>query len=159
MAKVPPVPPGFHTVTPYITVTKSAEAIDFYKRAFGAEEVFRMDGPGGKVIHAEIKIGDSVIMLSDEWPNSGVKAPINAGCCTASLMIYLPDVDASYTQAVNAGAKSTMPVEDQFWGDRAGQVTDPYGHKWMLATHVEDVSPADMERRQQEYFEKMRAAS
>lgn len=159
MAKVPPIPPGYHTVTPYITVTNSAEAIDFYKRAFGAEETFRMNGPGGKVVHAEIKIGDSVIMLSDEWPNSGAKAPVNAGCCTQTLMVYVPDVDAYYDRAVKAGANSSRPVEDQFWGDRSGQVTDPYGHRWMLSTHVEDVSPADMERRQREFFQKMSAAS
>lgn len=158
MAKVPPVPPGYHTVTPYITVTDSSEAIDFYKRALGAEEIFRMNGPGGKVMHAEIKIGDSVVMLSDEWPNSGVKAPVNAGCATASLMVYLPDVDASFERAINAGAKSTMAVQDMFWGDRAGQITDPYGHKWMLSTHIEDVAPADMERRQQEFLKKMSAA-
>lgn len=109
-------------------------------------------------MHAEIKIGDSVVMLSDEWPNSGVKAPVNAGCATASLMIYLPDVDASFERAINAGAKSTMAVQDMFWGDRAGQITDPYGHKWMLSTHIEDVAPADMERRQQEFLKKMSAA-
>jgi PhnB protein len=159
MAKVPPIPPGYHTVTPYITVTNSNEAIEFYKRAFGAEEIMRMAGPGGAIIHAEIKIGDSVVMLSDEWPNSGAKAPINAGCTTQSLMVYLPDVDASFDRAVKAGAKTTQPVQDMFWGDRTGQVTDPYGHKWMLATHIEDVQPADMERRQREFFAKMKAAS
>lgn len=159
MAKVSPIPTGYHTVTPYITVTNSAEAIEFYKKAFGAEEHFRMAGPDGKIMHAEIKIGDSVIMMSDEWPNMGVKAPVNAGCVTASLMIYVPDVDASYERAINAGAKPGQPVQDMFWGDRYGQVYDPYGHRWSIATHVEDVAPAEMEKRQQEWMAKMKAAS
>lgn len=159
MAKVPPIPTGYHSVTPYIIVTDSNQAIDFYKRAFGAEEIMRMPGPGGKIIHAEIRIGDSVVMLSDEYPEMGNKAPINAGCNTAALMVYVPDVDASYAKAVAAGAKGAMPIQDMFWGDRYGQVTDPYGHRWSLATHVEDVSPADMQRRQEEFFAKMKAAS
>lgn len=159
MAKVSPIPPGYHTVTPYITVTNANEAIDFYKRAFGAEEIFRMPGPGGKVMHAEIKIGDSVIMLSDEFPEMGAKSPVTAGCTTGSLMVYVPDVDVSYDRAVKAGAKATHPLENMFWGDRYGQVTDPYGHKWQLATHVEDVSPAEIEQRQQEWMKKMKAAS
>jgi PhnB protein len=159
MAKVTPIPPGYHSVTPYISVTNANEAIEFYKRAFGAEEIMRMAGPGGKIMHAEIKVGDSPIMLSDEYPEMGVKAPITAGCTTATLMVYVPDVDASYVKAVEAGAKATMPIQDMFWGDRYGQVTDPYGHRWSLATHVEDVSMEEMERRQQEFFAKMKAAS
>lgn len=159
MAKVSPIPTGYHSVTPYITVTNSNEAIEFYKRAFGAQEIMRMSGPGGRIIHAEIRIGDSVVMLSDEHPEMNIKAPVTAGCNTATLMIYIPDVDASYAKAVAAGAKATMPIQDMFWGDRYGQVTDPYGHRWSLATHVEDVSPAEMERRQEEFFAKMKAAS
>ncbi|HYH00244.1 MAG TPA: VOC family protein [Terriglobales bacterium] len=159
MANVSPIPAGYHSVTPYIIVTDSNEAIEFYKRAFGAEEIMRMPGPGGRIIHAEIRIGDSVVMLSDEYPDMGNKAPINAGCTTAALMVYVPDVDASYAKAVAAGAKSAMPVENMFWGDRYGQVIDPYGHRWSLATHVEDLSPAEMEQRQQEFFAKMKAAS
>jgi PhnB protein len=159
MAKTSYIPAGYHTVTPYITVDNAAEAIDFYKRALGAEEVYRMPGPGGKVMHAEIKIGDSVIMLSDEFPNSGMQSPNHAGCNTASLMIYMPDVDASYDRAVKAGAKSTKPVEDMFWGDRYGQIMDPFGHRWSLATHVEDLSPAEIEKRQKEFMNKMKIAS
>jgi PhnB protein len=155
MANVPPIPPGYHTVTPYITVTNAREAIDFYKRAFGAEELFVMGGPGGKVMHAEIKIGDSVVMLSDEHPEFGAKAPVTAGCTTAALMIYVPDVDASFERAVKAGAKTGMPVQDMFWGDRYGQVIDPYGQKWSIATHVKDLSPEEMERGQKEWMANM----
>jgi PhnB protein len=159
MAKTSYIPAGYHTVTPYITVDNAAQAIEFYKRALGAEEIYRMPGPGGKVMHAEIKIGDSVVMLSDEFPESGMKSPNNAGCNTASMMIYMPDVDASYDRAVKAGAKATRPLENMFWGDRYGQIMDPFGHRWSLATHVEDVSPAEMDKRQREYMMKMKIAS
>ena len=116
-----------------------------------------MNAPDGRVVHAEIKIGDSVVMLSDEYPERGARAPISAGCCTQSLMLYVPDVDASYDRAIKAGAKAGSPLENMFWGDRYGQVIDPYGHKWQLATHIEDVSPAEIEKRQKEFFARMTA--
>lgn len=159
MAKVSPIPPGYHTITPYITVTDTREAIEFYKRAFGAEEIYTMPGPDGKIIHAEIKIGDSIVMISDEYPDFGARAPVSVGCNTQSLMVYVPDVDASFERAVQAGAEPRRPVENMFWGDRYGQVTDPYGHKWQLATHVEDLTPEEIERRQAEFFAKMSAGS
>ena len=142
-----PIPEGYHTITPYLAVEDAAKAIDFYKQAFGAEERMRMDGPGGMVAHAEIQIGDSQIMLSDPFPQSTIRPPSERGGPTASLFLYVEDVDAFVQKAVDAGATLTQPVEDQFWGDRWGTVTDPFGHHWQIATHVEDVSPDEMERR------------
>lgn len=159
MAKTSYIPTGYHTVTPYITVNDAAEAIEFYKRAFGAEERFRMPGPGGKIMHSEIQIGDSMVMLSDEFPGFGMKSPVNAGCSTASIMIYIPDVDASFDRAVKAGAKTLKAVENTFWGDRYGHLIDPFGHHWSLATHIEDVSMDEMERRSKEFMAQMQAAS
>jgi PhnB protein len=140
------IPKGFHTVTPYLTVTDSARAIDFYKRAFGAEEVSRLDTPEGKVAHAEIKIGDSIIMLSDEMPGWG-RSPQSLGGTAVEIMLYVKDVDRVFQQAIDAGAKVTMPVSDMFWGDRYGRVTDPFGHSWSLATHKEDVPPDELRKR------------
>ncbi len=159
MAKTSYIPTGYHNVVPYITCNNAAESIEFYKRAFGAEELYRMPTPDGKIMHAEIKIGDSVIMLSDEFPAMGAKSPLSAGCNTASLMVYLPDVDASYDRAVKAGAKAAKPPENTFWGDRYGQVIDPSGHRWSLATHVEDVAPAELEKRSREFMAKMQKAA
>ncbi len=143
--KVKPVPDGYHTATPYLTIRGTAAAIDFYKRAFGAKELFRMPGENGKIMHAEITIGDSHIMLGDE--SGEAKAPQSLNGTASSVFLYLEDVDAIFKQAVKAGAKETMPVQNMYWGDRFGKLTDPYGHKWMLASHIEDVSPAEMQER------------
>lgn len=137
---------GFHTVTPSLIVNGAAAAIDLYKRAFGAEELMRMPGPNGKVMHAEIRIGDSVVMLGDEWPDMGMKAPL-PNHVSGGLHIYVPDVDKAFKRALDAGCKVAMPVGDMFWGDRYGKVIDPFGHVWGLATHVEDVSPEECAHR------------
>lgn len=149
MSKVSPIPKGFHSVTPYLVINGAAKAIDYYKKVFGATEVFRMDGPDGKVGHAELQIGDSRIMLADENPNMG-QGSISAsslGATPVSLYLYVPDVDRVVERAVAAGAKTLKPVEDQFYGDRSGFLQDPFGHLWGIATHVEDVSPQEMEER------------
>jgi PhnB protein len=146
-SKIKPVPDGYHTATPYLTIQGAANAIDFYRRAFGAKELFRMPGPNGKIMHAEITIGDSHIMLADESAGNESKAPQTLNGTTSGIFLYLEDVDAVLKQAVKAGATENMPPQDMFWGDRFGKVTDPFGHKWMLASHVEDVSPAEMEER------------
>ena len=148
---VRPVPAGYHTVTPYLTVLDAAQAIDFYGRAFGAREKQRMPGPGGKIMHAELQIGDSVVMLSDEFPGmSGSRSPQSLGGTSGYLFLYVPDVDAMFRRAVDAGAKVGMPLTDMFWGDRFGKILDPFGHTWGLATHKEDVSPEEMGRRQRD---------
>ena len=143
-------PEGYHSVTPYIVVAGAAAAIDFYKKAFGAEEVLRM-AAGDKLGHAEIRIGDSMIMLSDEWPEHGMLGPAARGGPTGFLMIYVEDVDAAFARAVAAGAQVLRPVEDQFYGDRSGSVTDPFGHQWTLATHIEDVGEEELQRRMAEW--------
>jgi len=146
--KVQPVPAGYHTVTPYLTVSDGAGALAFYGRAFGAREVMRMPGPGGKLGHAEMRIGDSVVMLSDEFPGmSTCKAPTSLGGTTGSLMVYVPNVDAAFQRAVTAGCKSLMMPTDMFWGDRFGKLEDPYGNQWGLLTHKEDVPPKLMAER------------
>ena len=143
---VQPIPDGYHSVTPYLIVDDGNAAIEFYKSAFGAEEVLRLP-MGDKIAHAEVKIGDSVIMLSDEWPDMGKLSPKSRGGATAGLMVYLPDVDAAFAKAIAAGASEERPVEDQFYGDRSGTVVDPFGHSWTLSTHVEDVPEEEMTRR------------
>lgn len=143
---VKPIPEGYHSVTPYLTLDDASAAIEFYKKAFGATEVFRMPA-GEKIAHAEIKIGDSHVMLSDEWPDMGMLGPKARGGTTTSLMVYLDDVDAAYEKAIAAGATQERPVENQFWGDRMGTLVDPFGHRWSLATHVEDVSEEEMGKR------------
>ena len=151
MAK--PIPDGYHTVTPALTVKNGAEAIEFYKRALGARELMRIPGPDGKhLMHAEIEVGDSRVMLADESPEMGCRAPATVGSVTSSLYVYVEDVDKAFRRAVEAGAKPLMPPADMFWGDRFGQVEDPSGHRWGLATHKEDPSPEDMARRQKEFF-------
>lgn len=154
---VKPVPQGYHTVTPYLCVKDCAKAIDFYKRAFGAAEISRMNGPGGGVMHAEIKIGNSPIMMSDEFPQSGVKSPQTVGATTCQLHIYVEDCDKLFQQAVNAGCKSDMQPSDMFWGDRYGKLVDPFGHHWGLATHKEDVIPEEMSKRADAFFASMAA--
>lgn len=156
------IPKGFHSVTPYLTVQDVAQAIDFYKRAFGAEEVMRMDGPYGKVSHGEIKIGDSIVMIAEEGPSGGLRAPQSLGGSTVSVVLYVKDVDPVFEQALSAGAKEQQPLANMFWGDRYGRLTDPFGHSWSLATHVEDVSPEEMGRRAREAMkttQQARAAS
>jgi PhnB protein len=142
-----PVPEGYHTVTPYLHVDDAEQAIDFYKKAFGAKERMRMEAPDGRIAHAEIEIGDSLVMLSDPFPQSSVRTPKELGGTTAGVFLYLEDVDAVVKRAVDAGATVTMEVADQFWGDRFGSVTDPFGHSWSIATHVEDVPPEEMAER------------
>ena len=150
------IPEGYHSVTPYLAVKDAAQAIDFYKRAFGAQEVARMPGPGGKgVMHAEIKIGDSHVMLSDEFPGAGTSSPQSLGGTTCQLFLYVPNVDSAFQQAISAGAKSAMAPTDMFWGDRYGKLSDPFGHQWGLATHKEDVSPQEMKKRSEAFFEQM----
>ena len=147
--QVQPVPSGYHTVTPYLTLSDAASAIDFYKKAFGATERFRMDRPDGKIGHAEIQIGDSIVMLADESPRSDSRSPQSLGGTTAGIFLYVENVDAVFDAAVKAGAKVHQPLTNMFWGDRFGGLTDPFGHSWALATHIEDVAPEEMEKRMQ----------
>jgi len=143
---VKPVPEGYHTVTPYLIVNAGAKALDFYARAFGAIERLRIDA-GGKIGHAEITIGDSCIMLADEHPEIGALGPTTVGGSPVSLHLYVEDVDAAVARAVAAGATLVRPVADQFYGDRVGGVADPFGHRWFIATHKEDLSPEELRRR------------
>ena len=147
MANVKPIPDGYHSVTPYLIIKGAGDAIEFYKKAFGATELFRMAQPDGKVGHAEIKIGDSPIMLSDENPELGYTSPTTLGGTPVSIMIYVDDVDTIFKQAIAAGGKQQKPVQDQFYGDRSGSLQDPFGHVWHVATHKEDVSPEEMDKR------------
>ena len=149
---VKPIPEGYNTLSLHLAVDDAAKAIDYYKQAFGAKERMRMDAPGGKIGHAELEIGDSVLMLSDPFPQSTVRPPDEVGGTSASVFMYVEDVDAVVKQAVDAGATVTMEVADQFWGDRFGSITDPFGHSWSIATHVEDVSPEEMEKRSAEFM-------
>jgi PhnB protein len=152
---VKPIPEGYHTLTPSLTVRNAERAIEFYKQAFGAEVRGGVaKGPDGKVMHAELKIGDSVIMLSDEYPEFGSKSPQSIGDSGMGLHIYLDNVDAAFDRAVKAGASVEMPVMDQFWGDRYGKLKDPFGHKWSMATHVRDMSQDEMEKGMDEAFAK-----
>ena len=145
--KVKPIPEGFHSVTPYLCVNDAAGALDFYKRAFGAEERMRMEAPGGKIGHAELKVGDSIVMLADEFPEMGFRSPHTPGGSPVLLHLYVEDVDAAVAQAVAAGAKLVREVKDQFYGDRSGGVEDPFGHMWYVSTHIEEVSYEEVKRR------------
>jgi len=147
MAAVKPIPDGYHSVTPYLIVNGAAQALEFYKKAFGATELFRMPMPGGKLGHAEIQIGNSRVMLADESPEMGYRGPKALGGSSVSLCIYLEDVDSAAARAIAAGAKVQRPVQDQFYGDRTGTFEDPWGHVWTMMTHKEDVSVEEMERR------------
>ena len=153
--QVRPIPEGYHSVTPYLTVNGAARAIDFYQRAFGAKEIMRMNGPDGKIGHAELRIGDSVIMLADEMPG-GSRSPQSLGGTTGGVFLYVEAVDKVFNQAVSAGAKVDMPLENMFWGDRYGRLTDPFGHSWSVATHVENVAPQEMEKRMKDAMSKAR---
>jgi PhnB protein len=144
---VKPVPDGYHTATPYIICRGAAKAIDFYKQAFGAEELMRLAGPDGKIGHAEIRIGDSPIMLADEHPEMGAVSPQSIGGTAVGILLYVPDVDAVFRRAIAAGATVERPVEDKFYGDRMGGVIDPFGHRWYIGTHKEDLSTEEVTRR------------
>ena len=146
---VKPIPDGYHSATPYLIVKGAADAIDFYKRAFGATELFRMPDPKGAIMHAEIRIGDSVLMLADDQPQAICHGPRSLGGSTVGLLIYLENVDTVFKRAIEAGGKSVRPVTNQFYGDRSGTLEDPFGHVWTVATHVEDVPPEELERRAQ----------
>ncbi len=156
---VKPIPQGYHSVTPYLTVSDANKALDFYKRAFGAHEIMRMDAPNGKIGHAEIKIGDSIIMIADEMPGSGTKAPQTLGGTSAGVFLYVEDADAVFQKAVQSGAQVAVPLADMFWGDRFGTVRDPFGHSWSVATHKEDVAPAEMSKRMKEAMSKRQETS
>ncbi|MBZ5505002.1 MAG: VOC family protein [Acidobacteriia bacterium] len=152
-ASAKPIPEGLHTVTASLVVRDAAKAIEFYKKALGAQELSRMPDPDGKIMHAELKIGDSVIFISDENPRmANIKSPQTLGGCTGALNVYVPNVDELFKQAIAAGGKEAMPVADQFWGDRYGSFTDPFGYSWGVATHKEDLSPKEMKERAQEFF-------
>jgi PhnB protein len=142
-----PIPEGYHSVTPYLAVDDAAQAIEYYKKAFGAKERVRMPAPDGRIGHAELEIGDALVMLSDPFPQATTRPPTELGGTSASVFMYVEDVDATVKQAVDAGATVTMEIADQFWGDRFGSVTDPFGHSWSIATHVEDVSPEEIAER------------
>lgn len=148
---VKPIPEGYHSVTPYLIVKDAAKALDYYKQAFGAVELMRMPGPDGKIGHAEIRIGDSPIMLADEHPHMGFRGPQSFGGTPVSLMIYVPDVDTVFPQAIAAGGTIFRPIQDQFYGDRSGTLTDPFGHVWTVSTHKEDLTPDEIERRAQSF--------
>lgn len=147
-----PIPEGFTSITPYLTVDDGQGAIDFYKRAFGATEQGVMKGPDGKIAHAALQIGDAVIMLSDKFPQSACQTPKELGGTTVAIFLYVEDVDATVQDAVDAGATITMQPEDQFWGDRLGQVTDPFGNVWQIATHVQDLTREEIEERGREFM-------
>jgi len=147
MPNVKAVPEGYHSVTPYLFIKGAASAIDYYKNVFGAKERMRMPGPNNQVMHAELQIGDSTIMLADENPQIGARSPLTLGGPTSSLHVYVESVDTTVQKAVEAGAKLLRPVKDQFYGDRSGTIIDPSGHMWSIATHVEDVSPEEMQAR------------
>jgi PhnB protein len=144
---VKPIPEGYHSVTPYLIIKGAADAIEYYKKSFGATELFRMPTPDGKIGHAELKIGDSPIMLSDEHPDLGHVGPQTLGGTPVGIMIYVDDVDTIYKRAISGGGQEIKPLQDQFYGDRSGTLKDPFGHMWTVATHVEDVAPAEMEKR------------
>lgn len=153
------LPEGYHSVTPSIVVRDAAKAIDFYKEAFGAQEIGRMAGPDGSIMHAEIKIGDSLVMLGEENEQWGTKSPLSTNGNPGSLHLYVDDVDASFDRAIKAGAKVRYPIEDAFWGDRYGKVTDPFGHEWGIATRVKNLTPEEMEQAGKEWMAKAMAGT
>jgi uncharacterized glyoxalase superfamily protein PhnB len=150
------IPRGYHTVTPSLVVAGAAKALDFYKQAFGAEEISRFPGPDGSLMHAEFRIGDSVIMMGDEMPDQGGgRGPKAIGGTPVSFFIYTEGVDTAWKRAVDAGAKTVMPLADQFWGDRTGCLEDPFGHRWWLAQHIKDMTPEEMQRAAESFFSQM----
>lgn len=153
-----PVPEGQHTISPHLTVKGAPQAIEFYQRAYGAKELHRSLGPGGLIMHAALQVGDSMFFLNDEMPMpDGGKSPNSIGGTAVTINLYVPDADKIYKQALAAGAKETLPIADQFWGDRYGIVTDPYGHKWAIATRKEDLTPEEMEKRGREFMAQMQS--
>jgi len=142
-----PIPDNYHVTTPYLIVRGAARAIEFYKQAFGATESMRMPGPNGRIMHAEVRVGGAAIMLADEAPEMGIRSPETLGGSPVIILLYVEDVDAVTARAIAAGAKAVRPVQDQFYGDRSGTIADPFGHVWTIATHKEDVSPEEMQRR------------
>jgi PhnB protein len=144
---VKPIPDGYENLTPYLYVSDARRAIEFYRTAFGAAELLRMDGPGGRIGHAELQIGGSRVMLADEHPEMGVRSPGAYGGTPVSFLLYVEDVDRVFRAAIDAGAKELRPIENRFYGDRSGMLQDPFGHQWMIATHVEDVAPEELQRR------------
>src|SRR5580698_8948635 len=148
------IPDGMHTVTPHLICANASAAIEFYKKAFNASETSRLPGPGGRLMHASVKIGDSTVMLVDEMPEHGALGPKSLKGTPVTVHLYVEDPDAFTARAVSAGAKVTMPVSDMFWGDRYGQLEDPFGHRWSVATHIRDVSPGDMQQAMQKMREK-----
>lgn len=156
MSQVKKIPDGYHSITPYLNVKEGVKAIDFYKKAFGAKEIMRMMTPDGKALaHGEIEIGDSKLMLSDEFPEMKNTSPTTLGGSSVGIFLYVEDVDKTFNQAVSEGAKVLFPVEDQFWGDRHGSVEDPFGHRWSISTHVRDLSPEEMKKAAEEAMSKM----
>lgn len=155
---VKPIPDGYYTATPYLIVKDAASAIEFYKKAFGATELMRFADPSGKVGHAEIKVGNSPIMLADEFPEMDFRGPQSLGGSPVSILLYVEDVDARFKRAIAAGAKELRPVKDQFYGDRSGTLKDPYGHVWTIATHTEDVPPEEMHKRMEAATKQQAAA-
>lgn len=151
------IPDGYHTLTPNLVVRDAAEALNFYQKAFGAEELVRMPGAGGKIMHAEVKIGDSKLMLGEEMAEFGTKGPKSLGGTACSFYVYVHNVDAAWKRALDAGAKMVMPLDDMFWGDRTGRLEDPFGHHWVLAQHTKDVTPAEMKAGQAAFEAKMKA--
>ncbi len=146
--QVKAVPPGFHTLTPHLTVRNAEQALEFYKNAFGADVLHVAHMPDGKVMHASLRIGDSMLMLNDEFPDYGTLSPLSTGGSAVTIHIYTENVDAAFNRALSAGAQVKMPLADQFWGDRYGVVADPFGHKWSLGAHIKDMSPEEMQREQ-----------
>lgn len=157
--QVQAIPDGYHTITPALTIRDAARAIEFYKKAFNAQPLDRLDGPDGKVMHASLKIGNSLFMLGEENPHMGAQSPLTLKGTPVSLYLYVENVDAAFTQAVNAGAKVEMPVSDMFWGDRVGQVSDPFGHCWWVATHKQDLTPEQTKQGAQQAFAAQSQAS
>jgi len=151
-----PIPDGYHALTPYLVLKNAAKALEFYRDAFGAEELYRMPMPGGRVAHAEMKVGDSHFMLADESPEMGYLGPQEPGKVPVSLLLYVEDVDARFRKAIAAGAVEHRPVENQFYGDRSGTVIDPFGHMWSIATHIEDIPPEEMQRRMAEMMKRQK---
>jgi PhnB protein len=149
---IKPIPDGYHTLTPYLVARGAAEALEFYKKAFGATETFCLNAPDGKIVHAEFKIGDSIFMISDENPQCTDVSPATLGGSPVKLFLYVNDVDTTFSAAIKAGATETMPPANQFWGDRMGAVTDPFGHHWLIASHVEDVDPSEFQDRMNTFF-------
>ncbi len=151
MSPVKPIPAGYPRVSPYLSVDGAAAAIDFYKKVLGATERMRMDAPDGRIGHAELQLGDSVVMLADEYPEMKIVGPKKVGGTPVTISVYVEDVDATFKAALDAGAKELRPLTDEFYGDRIGQFEDPFGHRWSVATHIEDVSPEEMAKRAEEW--------